>query len=65
MKKRVIKKQHNSRKCFVCGLKNDLGLKASFYEIDNDDLIAVFKPLDEHQSYPGRLHGGIAVSYIR
>ena len=60
MKKRVIKKQHNSKRCIVCGLENDLGLKASFYEVDNEELIAVFKPLEEHQSYPGRLHGGIA-----
>lgn len=60
MKKRVVKKQQNSEKCIVCGLKNDLGLKASFYEIENDELIAIFKPLEEHQSYPGRLHGGVA-----
>jgi uncharacterized protein (TIGR00369 family) len=60
MKYKVIKKQQNSRKCLVCGLKNDLGLKASFYELENGELVAIFKPHDEHQSYPGRLHGGIA-----
>lgn len=60
MKQRVIKKQQNSKKCLVCGLKNDLGLKASFYETENNEVIAVFKPLEEHQSYPGRMHGGIA-----
>lgn len=60
MKQKVIKKQQNSKKCLVCGLKNDLGLKASFYETDNNEVIAIFKPLEEHQSYPGRLHGGIA-----
>ncbi|HZK86214.1 MAG TPA: PaaI family thioesterase [Desulfosporosinus sp.] len=60
MKKRVTKKQYNSKLCIVCGLENDLGLKASFYEIEGEELIALFKPLEEHQSYPGRLHGGIA-----
>ncbi|AFM39446.1 uncharacterized protein, possibly involved in aromatic compounds catabolism [Desulfosporosinus acidiphilus SJ4] len=60
MKQKVLKKQQNSKKCLVCGLKNDLGLKASFYETDMNELIAIFNPLEEHQSYPGRLHGGIA-----
>ncbi|HEY8910425.1 MAG TPA: PaaI family thioesterase [Desulfosporosinus sp.] len=60
MKQRVMKKQQNSKKCIVCGLENELGLKASFYEIENGEIAAIFTPLDEHQSYPGRLHGGIA-----
>lgn len=64
MKHKVVGKQHNSRKCLVCGLRNDLGLKASFYELDNDELVAIFKPLEEHQSYPGRLHGGIAAAIL-
>lgn len=60
MKYKVIKKQQNSKMCLVCGLDNHLGLKASFYELGNDELVAIFKPLEQHQSYPGRLHGGIA-----
>ncbi len=60
MKYKVIKKQHNSRMCFTCGLKNDIGLKASFFELENGDLAALFTPGDGHQGYPGRLHGGIA-----
>ncbi len=60
MKHKVTGKQYNSKKCLVCGLKNDLGLKASFYEMDNGELVAIFNPIEEHQSYPGRLHGGIA-----
>lgn len=50
--------------CFVCGMSNDLGLKASFYEMENDELIALFTPQDIHQSYPGRLHGGIASTIL-
>ena len=55
----VTAKQPNSRMCLVCGLKNPFGLHTSFFELDNDELLAVFKPKEEHQSYPGRLHGGI------
>ena len=55
----VTAKQPNSRMCLVCGLKNPFGLHTSFFELDNGELLAVFKPREEHQSYPGRLHGGI------
>jgi acyl-coenzyme A thioesterase PaaI-like protein len=59
MKYKIIKKQQNSKMCVVCGLKNDFGLKASFYELENNELVAIYKPIEEHQSYPGRLHGGV------
>lgn len=64
MEHQVKKKQQNSKTCLVCGLENEFGLKASFYELDNDELVAIFKPLEEHQSYPGRLHGGIAAAIL-
>ena len=50
--------------CFVCGLKNVAGLKASFYETDDGALVATFTPETIHQSYPGRLHGGIAATML-
>jgi acyl-coenzyme A thioesterase PaaI-like protein len=50
--------------CLVCGLKNPYGLKASFYELENKELVCVFKPSDEHQSYPERLHGGITTALL-
>jgi uncharacterized protein (TIGR00369 family) len=59
MKRKVTRKQPNSKMCLVCGLKNNLGLKAHFYELENKELIAIFKPIEEHQGYPERLHGGI------
>jgi uncharacterized protein (TIGR00369 family) len=59
MLRKVIAKQPNSRMCLVCGLKNPFGLHTAFYELDNKELLAVFRPREEHQSYPGRLHGGI------
>jgi acyl-coenzyme A thioesterase PaaI-like protein len=59
MKRKVVRKQPNSKMCLVCGLKNNLGLKAHFYELENKELVGIFKPIEEHQGYPGRLHGGI------
>lgn len=60
----VKAKQENTKMCLVCGLKNQYGLRTSFYELENDDLLAIFKPMEEHQSYPGRLHGGIAAAIL-
>ena len=60
----VTGKQHNSKMCFVCGLKNKFGIHAHFYVTSDKELIALFTPSEEHQSYPGRLHGGIASSIL-
>lgn len=64
MKYKVTNKQYNSRMCFVCGLKNSSSLRASFYELENGEVVALFKPLEEHQGYPGRLHGGVAAAIL-
>ena len=64
MKRKVTGKQQNSRMCFVCGLKNPSGLRASFYELESGELMATFTARDEHQSYPGRLHGGISATIL-
>jgi len=50
--------------CFICGLKNPTGIHAHFYVTENKELIALFTPTEEHQSYPGRLHGGIASAIL-
>jgi len=64
MQHRIVRKQHNSRHCFICGLGNSSGLQASFHETEGNELIALFTPTDAHQSYPGRLHGGIASAIL-
>jgi len=64
MAERVVKKQENSKLCFVCGLQNDYGLKADFYEVESGELRARFTPCELHQSYPGRMHGGIAAAVL-
>jgi acyl-coenzyme A thioesterase PaaI-like protein len=60
----VKRKQHNSRGCLVCGLENASGLAASFHELDNGDLLALFTPRREHQGYPGLTHGGITTAVL-
>jgi len=64
MRHKITRKQYNSKLCFVCGLRNGSGLNASFYETEKGELIATFVPKLEHQSYPGRLHGGIASTIL-
>jgi uncharacterized protein (TIGR00369 family) len=58
-KSRVSGAQNISRRCFVCGGENTMGLHAQFYELEDGRLVAEFTAADEHQSYPGRVHGGV------
>ncbi len=64
VKYKVTKKQPNSKNCIVCGLQNSSSLKTSFFELENGELVALFKTLEEHQSYPGRLHGGVSAAIL-
>jgi uncharacterized protein (TIGR00369 family) len=64
VKHKVLKKQHISKMCFVCGEKNDFGLHAKFYETDANELVALINPSEQHQGYPGRMHGGIAATIL-
>ncbi len=64
MNRKVVAAQNVSRMCMVCGRDNPWSLKARFYELDSGELLGVFDPLVEHQSYPGRLHGGIASALL-
>ncbi len=44
--------------CFACGKDNPIGFKLEFQE-ENDTCVAYFTPKKEHQSYDGRMHGGL------
>jgi len=57
-------KQPNSQKCFVCGMENPIGLGQFFYEDGNGRVTTTFTPRDEHQGYPGTMHGGIAAALL-
>ena len=64
LKVEVMRRQPNAKMCFVCGMENSFGLKSRFYELENSELLALFSPADEHQGYPGRLHGGLAATIL-
>jgi len=51
-------KLENDHMCFVCGEKNNIGLKLNF-ETKNRKTSAVFIPKKEHQGYRDIVHGGI------
>jgi uncharacterized protein (TIGR00369 family) len=51
--------QKISNMCFVCGTDNPLSLHAQFLELSDGRLCAEFTATDAHQSYPGRVHGGV------
>jgi uncharacterized protein (TIGR00369 family) len=56
--------QKISSMCFVCGTNNSLGLHAQFLELEDERLCAEFTLADEHQSYPGRAHGGVVSAIL-
>jgi len=61
---KIISKQNNSRMCVVCGLENDYGIKAPFYNMEDGSVMTIFKYKDIHQSYPNRVHGGLIAAMI-
>jgi uncharacterized protein (TIGR00369 family) len=50
--------------CFVCGVNNSIGLHAHFFNLEDGGIYAEFIPRPEHQSYPGRVHGGVLSSLL-
>lgn len=64
MSHKITNSQNISKNCLVCGIDNDFGLKTRFYETENNELIAVFNPMNEHQSYPNVVHGGISAAIL-
>ena len=64
MARKIVAKQNNSKMCLVCGVENECGLKASFYELDTGEVYGEFIPGEEHQSYPDRAHGGAGAAFL-
>jgi acyl-coenzyme A thioesterase PaaI-like protein len=74
--RKIDRAQNISRMCLVCGRDNPFGLHARFYELAPEEqenpgassagpeLLGVFDVREEHQSYPGRLHGGISSTIL-
>ena len=61
---KITRRQNISNDCMVCGSENPFGVKADFYELENGMLAAVVRARGEHQSYPGRVHGGMIAALL-
>ena len=64
MTRNVLAAQNISRMCMVCGTENAWGLHARFLELEGGELLGIFEPAEHHQSYPGRLHGGVSSAIL-
>ncbi|HZS78582.1 MAG TPA: PaaI family thioesterase [Ktedonobacteraceae bacterium] len=51
------------QRCFVCGQRNPYGLHLVF-RLENDTVVADFSPREEHQGFPGVIHGGIVAAVL-
>ncbi len=59
-----MQKQPNSDRCFVCGRRNPIGLHAQFFEGDDGCVYVDFTARDDHQGYPGVMHGGLVTALL-
>jgi acyl-coenzyme A thioesterase PaaI-like protein len=53
----------NYQRCFVCGQRNPYGLHLVF-QLAQNTIVADFQPREEHQGFPGVIHGGIVASVL-
>ncbi len=56
-------RQPNSQGCFICGLKNPIGLKMVFNQ-DQEQVRAELTVSEAYRSYPGVVHGGIVATIL-
>lgn len=61
---KVLSKQNNSHMCIICGMENRFGVKGQFYNMEDGSVAGLFTFREEHQSYPGRVHGGVISTMI-
>jgi len=59
----TVVKQPGSKMCFVCGSDNPAGLHLDFW-MDDEQVWTEFTPSEEHQGWPGVLHGGLAATVL-
>jgi acyl-coenzyme A thioesterase PaaI-like protein len=51
------------QRCFVCGQRNPYGLHLVF-RVEGDSVVADVQPREEHQGFPGVIHGGIVAAVL-
>jgi len=60
----TLRKQPNSRDCFVCGMENQYGLALAFYERDSGEVVCRVRLPDRYQGFPGLAHGGVLAAML-
>jgi len=58
-----MKISDRNKMCFACGKDNPIGLHMHF-QVDATSCAATFTPRPEHQSYDGRMHGGLITTLL-
>lgn len=61
---KVVSKQNNSHMCLICGMDNSASVRGQFYNMEDGSVGGLFTFREEHQSYPGRVHGGMLATMI-
>lgn len=56
--------QQTDHNCFICGRENPAGLHARFEEQPDGSALVRFVGREQHQGYPGRMHGGIIAALL-
>lgn len=51
------------QRCFACGMQNPFGLQMSFRQ-EEGAVVAELQPKEEHQGFPGVIHGGIVATIL-
>ena len=49
--------------CFACGPRNPAGLQLTFRR-DGDTVVTAFQGREEHQGFPGYVHGGVITALL-
>src|SRR6266436_7010323 len=63
MKHMELNDTSDYQRCFVCGQRNPFGLHLVF-RLDQNTIVADFQPREEHQGFPGVIHGGIVAAIL-
>lgn len=59
-----MKRQPNSKHCFICGLENPAGLHLKFYTQEDGTVVSTVTVPEQYQGYPGVVHGGIVAAML-
>jgi len=59
-----VNKQPSSNDCFVCGRNNPRGLRMTFYDNGDDEVVSDYTIASEYQGYPGIVHGGVLAAIL-